>query len=156
MCKKVDSAMVQWRDNDGAIEHRFIAIMIVLSCHRLRVNALSPSHCRTIASSKSHHRHRTIASSLYRPNLDGTILNYVALSGFHRYARNIIVLKWFNTDHFTILSWGSSVYPVTSCRRRLHVDRWIASLLIKPLELCSIHGKWKINKKNISLGTGAK
>ena len=60
--------MVRWRDTNGAIEHRFIAI--VLSHHRHRVIATLPSHCRNIASSSSHHRaipshhrHRVIAPS---------------------------------------------------------------------------------------------
>ena len=73
MCKKVETAMVRWRDNDGAIEHRLIisyhrTIVPSSSCHRTIVIALlyhrfiavapSLSHCRTrtIVSSPSHHR----------------------------------------------------------------------------------------------------
>ena len=43
MCKKVDSVKVGWRNNDGAIEHRFIAI---LSSHLVIV--ITPSRHRFI------------------------------------------------------------------------------------------------------------
>ena len=50
-----DDAMTRYRWRD-----RTCVIAIVLS-HRHRVIAKLPSHCRAIASSSSHHRHRTRA-----------------------------------------------------------------------------------------------
>ena len=73
--------MVRWRDTDGAIEHNFSAKL--LSHHRHRVIAPSPSLCRTIPSSSSHHR--VIAPSTQTRWCDGTIVNCVAVTRFWYY-----------------------------------------------------------------------
>ena len=55
---------IAWWCNDAipmAREHHFIAI--ILSHHRHRVFAPSPSHFKTIALSSLHHRHCSIAPS---------------------------------------------------------------------------------------------
>ena len=80
MVRLRDDAIViaRWCDGDDAIEHRAIAIVIVIAPSRYR-------H-RTIAPSSSHHRVIVIAPSHHRPTsrwYDGAVVKYMTLSGFH-------------------------------------------------------------------------
>ena len=75
--------MVRWRDTDGAIEHNFSAKL--LSHHRHRVIASSPSLCRTIPSSSSNHRVIARSPSTQTRWCDGTIVNCVAVTRFWYY-----------------------------------------------------------------------
>ena len=72
MCKKVDNAMVQWRDKDCAMRQ-----------YRWRDRASSSSCHRTIAIALSYYRLIVITPSTQTRWCDGTIVNGVALSGFH-------------------------------------------------------------------------
>lgn len=88
---------LRWRDTAMMmpLDNRFTVVFPLSSTNR--IFAIVPTQHRTTSS--SHHRHRTIASLLHRhhtsviefsrhrsidPDLDGAIVNYIALSGFHK------------------------------------------------------------------------
>lgn len=132
--------MPRWRAKDDPIEHRIIAIGP--SCHRYRTITLSPlyhhvialsfyraiapssSHCRSITSSSSRSRtncHCTIAPLHYRLKhrwYDHAIVNYMALSGYHR----IGPCSWI-LHHHTIDIWVDSAM-VRYCDDDDAIMRW--------------------------------
>ena len=86
--------MARHSNDDATRDHRFTVVFPLSSTNR--IVAIVPTQHRTISS--LHHRHRTIAPLLHRhhtgviefsrhrsidPNLDGAIVNYMALTGFH-------------------------------------------------------------------------
>lgn len=85
-----NSACAKSWKHDGVIEHLFIFIIPSHYCHRVAVLLLSYHRHHIVISSSSslYHRHHTIiiAPSHFHSidqDLDGAILNYMALSGFH-------------------------------------------------------------------------
>ena len=64
-----------------AIDHRFIAIVLLHN----RTIAIALSYHRVIVITSSRYRYRSIAPSTQTRWCDGTIVDCVALSGFHNY-----------------------------------------------------------------------
>ena len=89
ICKNVDSATMQWGDDDGTLTRYRCRDRVSLNCQSTIASSSSCHRTITIASSSSHLRaivishHCVIVLSTQTRWCDCTILNCVAISGFH-------------------------------------------------------------------------
>lgn len=122
--------ILPWHNNYGTVEHRFIAIVLSSSCPRITAIVSLPSYHRiivasyncVIVSSLSHHRviafaltsscrrHRIVALSLHRTDLDVAIVNRMVQFGFL-----ISPTTWLAVGNRLYLPIHSSPHNVSLC-----------------------------------------